>query len=344
MKMFQEYKIKDMILKNRIAMPPMCLDSAESDGKVKDFHFINYVDRAIGGVGLIIMEATAVAANGRITNMDLGLWEDSQIEGLKRIVEACQSYGTKIALQIAHAGRKCEVETESIIAPSALRFNENYQTPRAMAKEDIKEVIESFKQAASRAEAAGFDAIEIHGAHGYLIHEFLSPLTNERIDDYGGNIENRVRFLREILSEVRKTWPEHKPIILRVSAEDYCQGGINVDEMVNIINHVKDLIDMVHVSSGGLVTVPIDVYPGYQVKLCETIKNMCNMPAIAVGLITESEQVEEILKNGRADLVALGRELLRNPYWVLQAAKKHDASVDVPAQYRRAFNIRKGGF
>lgn len=344
MKIFEEYKIKNMTLKNRIVMPPMCLDSTDSSGKVKDFHLVNYMDRAIGGVGFIIMEATAVASNGRITDMDLGIWEDSQIGGLQNIVKSCQGHGSKMALQLAHAGRKCEVASEKIVAPSPIRFNENYQVPVELCKEGIKEVVKSFGKAAERAEKSGFDAIEIHGAHGYLIHEFLSPITNKRIDEYGGSRENRVRFLREVIEEVKRFWPEEKPILLRVSADDYSEGGIDAEEMVGIVNLIKDLVDMIHVSSGGLITVPIDVYPGYQVRYCEIIREKCGVPTIAVGLITSEEQVEEILKNGRAVLVALGRELLRNPYWVLHAARKYGVETDMPAMYKRAFNIRKGGF
>jgi NADPH2 dehydrogenase len=334
---FQEYTIKDMTLKNRIVMPPMCMYSSDDTGKVKDFHFVNYVNRAIGGVGLIIMEATAVTPNGRISDKDLGIWSDGHFVGLKRVTDVCHEYGAKIAVQLAHAGRKSEVKDEPIVAPSSLRFSDDYPTPLELSAFEIKNIITKFKEAAFRAYKIGFDAIEIHGAHGYLIHEFLSPLTNKRTDEYGGSLENRVRFLREILEAVREVWPSEKPILLRVSASDYAGGGIDICEIVKIINLLNNYIDMVHVSSGGLEHIPVKTYPGYQVNFAETIKKECNIPTIAVGLITKCEQVEEILNNNRSDLVALGRELLRNPYWVLQTSRDNNVEFDVPQQYERAF-------
>lgn len=344
MKMFEEYTVKNMTLRNRIVMPPMCLDSTDDSGKVRDFHFVNYVDRAVGGVGLIILEATAVVPNGRITPYDLGIWSNSQFVGLKRVVDVCHENGAKVAVQLAHAGRKSEVKDEPIVAPSPIRFNEDYPVPKELSVNDIKDIINNFKDAAVRANNIGFDTIEIHGAHGYLIHEFLSPITNKREDSYGGSLENRVRFLKELLEGVREVWPKEKPILLRISASDYAEGGIDIDEMVKIINLIKQYIDVVHVSSGGLVSVPIKTYPGYQVDFAERIKKECSIPTIAVGLITAPEQVEDILNNNRADLVALGRELLRNPYWVLNTAKDYGIEIDYPVQYQRAFKVRKSGF
>jgi NADPH2 dehydrogenase len=229
------------------------------------------------------------------------------------------------------------VKDEPIVAPSPIRFSEDFQVPQELTAEGIKDIINRFKEAAQRANNIGFDAIEIHGAHGYLIHQFLSPLTNKREDNYGGNTENRVRFLIEILEAVKEVWPEEKPIILRVSASDYKEGGIDINEMIRIVNLVKKHIDVVHVSSGGLETVPIKVYPGYQVSFAEAIKKECSIPVIAVGLISKPELAEEILNNNRADLVALGRELLRNPYWVLNASRDYDGDFDIPVQYERAF-------
>lgn len=338
---FESYTLKNMTLRNRIVMPPMCMYSSDDSGKVKDFHFVHYVDRAIGGAGLIIMEATAVIPNGRITQNDLGIWGDGHFVGLKRIVDVCHEHGARMAIQLAHAGRKSGVKNEHIVAPSPIRFDETYPVPKELTTEEIKEIIERFKEAALRAHKIGFDAIEIHGAHGYLIHEFLSPVTNKRTDIYGGTLENRVRFLQEILQGIKEVWPKEKPIILRVSASDYMDDGITIEEMVKIVNLIKDSVDMIHVSSGGLQTVPIKAYPCYQVQFAEAIKDQCNIPTIAVGLIVTLEQTEEILNSNRADLVALGRELLRNPYWVLDNAAEHGIGYKWPVQYERALKIRK---
>ncbi|WP_032122296.1 NADPH dehydrogenase NamA [Clostridium amazonitimonense] len=337
MKIFESYKLKDIEFKNRIVLPPMCMYGTDQEGLAKIFHFIHYTERAIGGVGLIILEATAVTPNGRISSKDLGIWSDNHIETLKTIVESGQKYGSKMAIQLAHAGRKCEAEADYIVAPSAIAFSENYREPKELSKEEIKELVKIFKDAAIRADKAGFDMIELHGAHGYLINEFLSPLTNKREDEYGGSTENRVRFLKEILEEINKVWPSNKPIGLRVSASDYAEGGVDINEMVKIIDMIKDKVDIIHVSSGAVVPTPIKTYPGYQIKFAEEIKHRCNIPTIAVGLIENPDMVEEILQNNRADMVALGRELLRNPYWVLQTAYEKGINMEFPEQYIRAF-------
>lgn len=336
-KLFEEYKIKNLILKNRIVMAPMCTYSADLDGNPGDWHFTHYTTRAVGGTGLIIMEATGVESRGRISDHDLGIWKDEQVAGLKRIVEACHNFGAKVGIQLAHAGRKSEVQTEISIAPSAIAFSESYRTPKEMTKEEIREVIGAFGKAAKRANLADFDVIEIHGAHGYLINEFLSPLTNQRTDEYGGSVENRERFLKEILQEVRANWPQEKPIIVRVSAEDYEEGGNHDDIVAGMIKDLKaEGIDLVNVSSGGVVNVGPKVYPGYQVTYAETIKREATIPVIAGGLITSPLMAEEILQNERADLIFLGRELLRNPYWPLFAAKEVRDQTDWPAPYERA--------
>ncbi len=337
MKVLTEYKIKDMVLKNRIVMPPMCMYSTDESGFVKDFHKVHYTARAIGGVGLIIVEATGVIPNGRITSNDLGIWSDDHIEGLKSLVESVKAYGSKIAIQLAHAGRKCTSNDEYIVAPSPIRFSDKYREPKELTVEGIKGLVNSFKDAALRADKAGFDAIEIHGAHGYLIHEFLSPLTNKRNDEYGGSLENRTRFLKEILLAVKEVWPDEKPILLRVSADDYIDGGINKEEMVKIINEVKEYIDMVHVSTGGLISVRFPIFPGYQVTHSETIRRECNIPTIAVGLINEYDQIEEILYNNRADLVAIGRGLLRDSQFVLNMAYENNLKIKYPIQYERGY-------
>jgi len=337
LKTFSEYNLKGMRLKNRIVMPPMCMYSSDGTGLIKDWHLVHYLSRAVGGVGLIIIEATAITPNGRISGNDLGIWEDKHIEGLKKMVEGCKSYGSKVALQLAHAGRKCDVEEETTVAPSSYKFSDNYKIPKELSVEEIEEIIEKFKDGAERAHKAGFDSIEIHGAHGYLIHEFLSPLSNRRKDQYGGSLENRTRFLKEILKAIKEVWPKEKPILLRVSADDYKEGGINIDEIIQIINNIKEDIDMIHVSSGGLESVSIEVYPGYQIKFSEAIRRECDVPTIAVGLLTKVEHTEEILSNGRADLVALGRELLRDPYWTLKKATENNVNIELPIQYERGF-------
>lgn len=336
-KLFSKMTVRNLELRNRVVMPPMCTYSTDDQGRANDWHFIHYVTRAVGGVGLIIIEATGVERRGRITDTDLGLWEDGQIEGLKRIVAECHKYGAKVAIQLGHAGRKCSIPSEDLIAPSALRFDENYKIPRAMTKEDIKTVTESFKKAAFRAKQAGFDALEIHAAHGFLLSEFLSPLANQREDEYGGSLENRARFLQEVIKEIRTVWPDEKPIMVRVSAEDYVSAGNHPEDIGMIINLVKSAgIDVVHVSSGAIVPAKINTYPGYQVKYAEIIKEMTGLPVIAGGLITSPLMAEEIIQNERADLVFLGRELLRNPYWPLHAAKELGQEIKWPFQYERS--------
>ncbi|WFA08104.1 NADPH dehydrogenase NamA [Tissierella sp. Yu-01] len=337
MKSLSTFKLKDMELKNRIIMPPMCMYSADEDGMVKDFHINHYVTRAVGGVGLIILEATAVTPNGRISSNDLGIWSDDHINGLKNIVDKSKVYGAKMGIQLAHAGRKCESNDEFIVAPSPIEFSDEYRIPMELDNDGIKEIVGQFKDAAKRADAAGFHMIEIHGAHGYLINEFLSPLANKRSDEYGGSRENRVRFLKEIIAAIKEVWPNNKPIGLRVSADDYTEGGIDKEEIVEIVNLVKDDIDMVHVSSGGVVRARINAFPGYQVTHAETIKSECHIPTIAVGLIEDYDHIEEIISNGRADLVALGRALLRNPYLVLNMAYKNGIKDFSPIQYERGF-------
>nr|WP_300005978.1 NADPH dehydrogenase NamA [Tissierella sp.] len=337
MKTFEKFTIKDLDLKNKIVMPPMCMYSSDESGEVKDFHKTHYESRAIGGTGLIIVEATAVIPNGRISNGDLGIWSDDHIEGLKSLVEGAHRYDSKIAIQLAHAGRKSESGNEFIVAPSPISHSDHYQDPQELTKEGISNLVDQFKHGARRALEAGFDSIEIHAAHGYLIHEFLSPITNKRKDKYGGSLENRTRFLREILLAIKEVWPDEKPIIVRFSGTDYAEGGIDEEEIINIINASKDLFDIAHISSGGLVDVDIDVFPGYQVKLAENIKKHCDIPTIAVGIIEDFNQIEEILSNDRADLVALGRKLLREPYAPLHMAHENEADIEYPAQYKRSF-------
>ena len=336
MKLFEEYSIKNLLLRNRIVMPPMCMWQAENNGLVNQKHFVHYVTRAVGGVGLIIVEATAVSPEGRIEPQDLGIWNDEQKTSFKPLVDECHRYGAKIALQLAHAGRK-GFDDAHLVAPSALAFNGEYGTPHELTNREILQKVDAFKSAALRAVDAGFDMIEVHAAHGYLIHEFLSPITNKRTDEFGGSLENRVRFLKLILDGIREVIPANILLEMRVSASDYQAGGIDIDEMVNIVNQVKSYLDLVHVSSGGLTENPVKSYPGYQVEFSRIIKEKCNIPTIAVGLIDNPDLAEEIIDNERADLVALGRALLRNPYWVLNVAHANKTGTFIPAMYRRGF-------
>jgi len=336
-KLFTPYQVKNLTLKNRIVMAPMCMYSVEKeDGKVTDWHHTHYESRAIGQVGLVILEATAVTSQGRISPNDLGIWSDEHIEGLQELVKRINRHGAKAGIQIAHAGRKAELP-EEIIAPSALAFNERYKQPKEMTKEDIKNTIEAFRLAAERAKKAGFEVIEIHAAHGYLINQFLSPLTNKREDEYGGTQENRYRFLREVIDAVKTVW--EGPLFVRVSACDYNEEGLTIDDYITIAKSMKEQgVDLIDVSSGAVVPARINVYPGYQVKFAEKIKHESEVPTGAVGLITTGIQAEEILQNNRADLIFIARELLRDPYWPRTAAKELGTEIESPKQYIRGWN------
>ena len=335
-KLFEPYKLKNVELKNRIVMAPMCMYSSHlEDGKVENWHRTHYTSRAVGGVGLIILEATAVTPQGRISPQDLGIWNDEQIEGLKELVDLMKEQGAKTGIQLAHAGRKAVLEGD-ILAPSALSFNDEMKTPVEMTADDVKETVTAFIKGAERAKKAGFDVIEIHGAHGYLINEFLSPLSNKRTDEYGGSAENRYRFLREIIDGIQQVWDG--PLLVRVSAKDYNDEGLDVEDYVVFAQWMKEQgVDLIDVSSGALVPARIPVFPGYQVKLAETIKNGADIDTGAVGLITTGIQAEEILQNERADLVLLARELLRDPYWPRTAAKELGVEIEAPKQYERGW-------
>ncbi|MGF2616971.1 NADPH dehydrogenase NamA [Rossellomorea vietnamensis] len=335
-KLFESYRIKDLTLKNRIVMAPMCMYSSHNeDGKVENWHKTHYTSRAVGGVGLIIQEATAVTAQGRISPQDLGIWSDDHIEGLSELVSLMKEQGAHTGIQLAHAGRKAVIEGD-IIAPSSIAFNEKMKTPLEMSKRDIEETVTAFKQGAERAKKAGYDVIEIHAAHGYLINEFLSPLSNKRSDEYGGSAENRYRFLREVLEAVNEVW--NGPLFVRVSAKDYADGGLDAEDYAVYSSWMKEQgVDLIDVSSGAVVPAKIDVYPGYQVKLSETIRSKAEIPTGAVGLITSGIQAEEILQNERADLILLAREFLRDPYWPRTAAKELGVEIEPPKQYDRAW-------
>lgn len=335
-KLFTPFTIKNTTFKNRVVMAPMCMYSCPNeDGKVENWHRIHYTSRAVGQVGLIILEATAVTPQGRISPQDLGIWSDEHIEGLKELTDLIKEHGTTTGIQLAHAGRKATVEGE-ILAPSALAFDETMKTPKEMTKQEIHETIEAFKRGAERAKEAGFEVIEIHGAHGYLINEFLSPLTNKRTDEYSGSPENRYRFLRETIEAIQSVWDG--PLFVRISASDYHEEGMKVEDYVQIGQWMKEQgIDLIDVSSGAVVPAKIHTYPGYQVPFAEKIKREAAIPTGAVGLITSSLHAEEILQNGRADLIFLARELLRDPFWPRTAAKELRVNIESPEQYERGW-------
>ena len=317
-------------------MAPMCMYSShEEDGKVNDWHLTHYTSRAVGQVGLIILEATSVTPQGRISPQDLGIWDDGHIEGLKKLVGLIKSHGAAAGIQLGHAGRKAVLEGD-ILAPSAIAFNDEMKMPKEMTQEEIKETILAFQKGAARAKSAGFDIIELHGAHGYLINQFLSPLTNKRTDEYGGSPENRYRFLKEIIEAVKIVWDG--PLFVRVSARDYHPDGLDAEDYIEIAKSMKAQgVDLIDVSTGAVVPARIPVFPGYQVKPAEMIKHGAEIQTGAVGLITTAIQAEEILQNDRSDLIFLARELLRDPYWPRTAAKDLGVEVASPKQYERGW-------
>lgn len=332
--LFNPIKIKNLEFKNRIFMAPMCMYEAK-DGFASDWHLVHYLTRAIGGVGAIIVEATGVEPIGRITENDLGLWSDEQIVKLREIVAKVKENDTLIGIQLNHAGRKSQVNG-TIIAPSDIAYP-HYQKPKAMDEDDIKRVINQFKEAAERANKADFDFIEIHAAHGYLISQFLSPITNHRHDAYGGNINNRARFLKEVIKAVRLSWPHEKALIVRVTAEDYLEEGNHPSDLATIINLVKsEGIDIIDVSSGGITNISVPSYPGYQLPFAKIIKDETNLPVIGGGELSNPLMMEDVLVNNQVDFLYLGRELLRNPYFVLNSSTLLKADISWPKQYLRA--------
>ena len=349
--LFDSLKLRDIVLPNRIGLPPMCQYSAH-DGVAADWHFVHYGTRATGGAGLMIVEATAVTAEGRISPGDLGLWNDGQIEPLARIARFAGEHGTVAAVQLAHAGRKAGIslgwqEQRSLradeggwatVAPSALSFGPGYDVPQALDEAGIRAVIDQFAAAARRARDAGFPIVEIHAAHGYLLHQFLSPLSNQRTDEWGGSFENRTRLVREVARTVRAEWPERLPLLIRLSATDWVEGGWNIEETVALCRSLKELgIDLVDVSTAGLLpTAKIPVGPGFQTEFAERVRHEADLPVAAVGMLTSPAQADHIVRSGQADMVLLGRELLRNPYWPLAAARELGQPASWPKQYLRA--------
>lgn len=338
--LFSPFTLKSVTFRNRVVMAPMCMYSADTEGFATEFHKNHYETRAIGGVGLILLEATSVESRGRISNNDLGIWKDEHLSGLKDIVKRIHHHGALAGIQLAHAGRKCGVLTEDVIGPSAINFDTestSYKTPREMHQDDIKTVILSFKEAARRADEAGFDVIEIHGAHGYLINTFLSPLTNDRKDLYGYHHYSGTLFLKELLFAIKEVWPSSKPIFLRISAEDYVESGNTPDRIGEALNSViNDGIDLINVSSGGVVMARVPSFDGYQIKLAERIHQITHKPVMAGGRIKLAALADEIIRNQRADMVFLGRQLLIDPYWTINAAHQLKTEIEyAPKQYER---------
>ncbi|MCP3818735.1 NADH:flavin oxidoreductase/NADH oxidase [Streptomyces sp. A3M-1-3] len=355
--LFEPYTLRSLTFPNRVWMAPMCQYSAEvfgpNSGVANDWHFAHYAARATGGTGLVLIEATAVSPEGRISPADLGIWNDTQVEALRRITGFLKGQGTVPGIQLAHAGRKASTDRPwnggapvgpeahgwQPLGPSPVAFDDGHPVPDALTAEQIRAVVGQFADAARRALAAGFEVAEVHGAHGYLIGEFLSPHSNHRTDEYGGSFENRTRFALEVVDAVRAVWPDELPLFFRISATDWLQeAGWTADDTVRFANdlhaHGVDLLD---VSSGGnAARVRIPAGPGYQVPFAARVRAETALPVAAVGMITEPRQAEKIVGNGEADAVLLGRELLRNPSWARHAARELGAEAHIPQQYHRS--------
>ena len=350
--LFEPLTIRGVSFSNRIFVSPMC-EYSSSDGFANDWHFVHLGSRAVGGAGLVFTEATAVTPEGRISPEDLGIWKDDHVDMLARIVRFVHEQGSVAGMQLAHAGRKANTYRPwsgtgavsdadggwtNVLAPTAVAFADNYPQPREMSKQDIAATIEAFAAAAARAHAAGFRVIEIHAAHGYLLHEFLSPLSNQRTDEYGGSFDNRTRMVREVASAIRKVWPEELPLFTRISATDWTAGGWDIDQSVELARRLKTLgVDLIDCSSGGNVaTAKIPIGPGYQTPFAERIRKDAEILTGAVGMITSPTQAEHIVGSGQADAVLIARELLRDPYFPMRAARELGQDVTWPAQYLRA--------
>jgi 2,4-dienoyl-CoA reductase-like NADH-dependent reductase (Old Yellow Enzyme family) len=348
--------IRGVTLRSRIAMSPMCQYIA-NDGFADDWHLVHLGSRAAGGVALVIVEATAVAADGRITSGDLGIWKDEHIAPLARITRFIQSQGAVAGIQLAHAGRKasCEVPWKGggglltretggwpVIGPSPLPFDDGHSVPAALDESGIDGIIHAFEAATERALAAGFQLIEVHAAHGYLLHEFMSPLSNRREDRYGGSLENRMRLILQVAAAVRQKVPQQLPVFVRISATDWADGGWDIEQSIVLAGRLKELgIDLIDVSTGGLVPrARIPVGKGYQVPFARQIRDRAGVMTGAVGLITEADDANEIVTSGDADLVLLGRELLRDPYWAMNAQHKLGAEPPWPISYGYAVKRR----
>lgn len=352
MALFDPLSQRSLRLRNRIAVSPMCQYSLP-DGVPGDWHLAHLGSRAVGGAALVITEAAAVSAEGRISPMDAGIWNDEQAQAWSRIARFIRGQGSIAGTQLAHAGRKASTAEPwnggngvaiadggwVPVAPSALAFNDAYSSPEALDAAGIAKVVADFRAAAVRALESGFELIELHAAHGYLLHQFLSPLSNRRDDRWGGSFENRIRLLREVLSALRQVWPERLPLWLRISATDWAEGGWDIEQSIELTRIARGLgVDLIDVSSGGLVPgVKIPVGPGYQVDFASRIRREAGIATGAVGLITEPRQADAILAEGHADIVLLAREELRDPYWPRRAAKELGVEIEVPLQYQRAW-------
>ena len=352
MKLFEPIQQRSLSLRNRIVVSPMCQYSA-TDGLPDHWHLVHLGSRAVGGAGAVIAEATAVSAQGRISPGDTGLWNEAQLAAWQPIVAFIAAQGAVPGVQLAHAGRKASAQRPwegggslaaaqgawTTVAPSAVPFDAGWHVPLALDAAGIRQVIADFRAAAQRALVAGFKLVELHAAHGYLLHQFLSPLSNRREDAYGGSYENRTRLVREVVAAVREVWPEELPLWLRISATDWAEGGWDVGQSVQLSRDMKALgVDLVDVSSGGLVPhVRIPLGPGYQVPFAAQVRHETGMATGAVGLITEAKQAEAIVANGEADVVLIARESLRDPYFPRRAAQELGASLPAPAQYQRAW-------
>jgi 2,4-dienoyl-CoA reductase-like NADH-dependent reductase (Old Yellow Enzyme family) len=352
MKLFETFRVREIEFKNRIAVSPMCEYSAK-DGHPQPWHMVHLGSRAIGGAGLVFTEATAVEEIGRISPGDTGIYSDAHAESWRPIAEFIKSHGAIAGMQLAHAGRKGSTAIPWLggkevrakdggwepVSASALKFEEDYPMPRALNLNEIDGVVEAFGKAAGRALAAGFEVAEIHAAHGYLIHQFLSPLSNQRQDDYGGSFENRARLAVRVVEAVRKVWPERLPLFVRVSATDWKEGGWDLDQTIELARKLKPLgVDLFDCSSGGLVPgVKIPVGPGYQVGFAAAVRKQASIATGAVGMISDAAQAETIVATGQADMVLLAREMLRDPYWPRRAAKELGEKIKAPVQYERAW-------
>jgi 2,4-dienoyl-CoA reductase-like NADH-dependent reductase (Old Yellow Enzyme family) len=350
--LFEQFKLREVAFSNRIMVSPMCQYSA-ADGYATQWHFVHLGSRAVGGAGLVMTEATAVLPEGRISPQDLGIWSDDHVELLSRIVRFIHGQGSVAGMQLAHAGRKASTYRpwegdglipeakggwRRIVAPSALAFAEDHAIPEALTPDGIRDVVQAFGEAARRACDAGFRVIEIHAAHGYLLHQFLSPLSNQRDDDYGGTFHNRSRLLREVVHAVRGMWPERFPLFVRISVTDWAEGGWDIDQSIELARQLRPLgVDLIDCSSGGtLPHVRIPTGSGYQTGFAQRIKKEAGMPTATVGIITAPAQADHVIRSGQADLVVLARELLRDPYWPLRAARELGYTVAWPPQYLRA--------
>ncbi|HET6438951.1 MAG TPA: NADH:flavin oxidoreductase/NADH oxidase [Anaeromyxobacter sp.] len=349
--LFSPLALRSVTLRNRIAVSPMCQYSAV-DGRANDWHLVHLGARAVGGAGLVMTEATAVEARGRISPQDLGLWEEGQIEPLARIVRFVAAQGAVCGIQLAHAGRKASTRAPwdggkaippgeggwAVLGPSPVPFGPESPIPEPLDPAGLRAIPRAFAAAARRALAAGFQAVEIHAAHGYLLHQFLSPISNERADAYGGSFENRTRLLREVVEAVRAAWPEELPLLVRLSATDWVPGGWDIDQSVELCRGLSRLgADLIDVSSGG--TAPraaVPAGPGYQTAFAERIRREAGIATGAVGMITSPEQADHVIRSGQADLVLLAREMLRDPHFALRAARALGAEGPWPKQYVRA--------